>query len=453
MRTYGLLALALTFAGCAPPPAIPISVTASQRLQPLTLDNGLVVVLDPDPTATSVLVHVRYHAGAKDDPVGRSGVAHLTEHLTFEAPAATGELDRMSMLRRVGAVDISAETRLDFTDYHATVAPSLLEHALWVEASRMAHATDGLDDDAVRKEVAVLENERRTAISSTAYVIADELLAEALFGAEHPYGRGARASRGELATVTLGDVRAFALRHYQPSNATVVVSGRFDPAQAASLVSRYFARIPSRPQPPREVLPIPRLASDAFATFAAPIRSRVIAVGWVFPPPETDGFDEITLARSTIAARARDFLLGGDGLADDVRVYDREGHLGSMLVVLAKLRPGVSGERAASSITQAVSHVGTLGRTYEWDRFGEVRLAAATAAVVDLEHPARRASSIQRDLEYAGVLRTTAEDVARIQGLRAWNVGGAVNQLVAAAHHASIVIEPDPQAPEGGVRR
>ena len=252
------LGLALGLAGCAPAPEAPITVTAPPAPRQLRLDNGLVVVLDADMAATSAFVHVRYHVGAKDDPVSRAGLAHLVEHLTFEAPTRPGDLDRMTMLERIGAVDVNGTTAFDSTDFYAATPPSLLAYALWVEASRMAHPVDGLDGDApvegdaLRRELAVVENELRTRSSADAYRLADELLAEALFGSAHPYGRIANGSRGELAVVTMPEVRAFASLHYQPSNATLVVSGRFDVDETARLVTRYFGTIHSRPLPPRD---------------------------------------------------------------------------------------------------------------------------------------------------------------------------------------------------------
>lgn len=449
---------ALALVGCAPAPEAPIVVTAPPPVRPMRLDNGLVVVLDPDMTAISARVHVRYHVGAKDDPSGRAGLAHLVEHLTFEAPAHAGDKDRVTMLERIGAVDVNGSTSFDSTDFYATTPPSRLASALWVEASRMARPIGGLEGDALadgdvlRRELAVVDNELRTRASSDAYMLAHELLAESLFGKAHPYGRTANAARGELAAVTMAEARAFATLHYQPANATLVVSGRFDTEATTRLVSRYFGTIRSRPSAPREVFPAPALARNESATFSAPVRSRTIAMGWLFPPPETDGYDEMALAGSAIQGRLRGRLLGEGGV-DDVRVHHDGGHLGSMLVVLAKPRAEANIDNVAYVIERVMSEVAALGRTFEWDTFGDVRLAVATSMVIGLESPAQRASRIQHDLEYAGVTRSTADEIARTQRLQPWDVGGAVKQFVADAHHATIVLEPDPAAPPGGRRR
>jgi zinc protease len=253
----------------------------------------------------------------------------------------------------------------------------------------------------------------------------------------------------------MAEVQAFASLHYQPANATIVISGRFDTEETLRIITRYFGAIPSHRLPARDVFPAPRLTKDVVTTFGAPVRSRIIALGWVFPPPEGDGFDEMTLAGFAIEPRVRARLLrGGDlALADEAHVYREVGHLGSMLVVVAKLREGTSADTAAFTIQRVMSEVATLGRTYEWEDFGGVRLTAATTRVIQAESLARRASRIQSDLEYAGVVRSTAEDVARVQRLQPWNVGGAVRQFIADAHHVVVVLEPDPAAPPEGARR
>lgn len=176
-------------------------------------------------------------------------------------------------------------------------------------------------------------------------------------------------------------------------------------------------------------------------------------MGWLFPPPEEDGFDEMALAAFAMESRLRVRMLAGNALVDDVRVDRGGGHLGSMLMVLAKPRPGVSNDDIIYVIERFMSEVATLGRTYEWERFGDVRLAAATAVIIEIESPARRAARIQDDLEYAGAVRSTEEEVARIQRMQPWDVGGAVKQFVADAPHATVVLEPDPTAPASGKRR
>ncbi len=452
LRTLSVLFL-IAMASCAPRPEAPIVITASLAIQQLRLANGLVIVLDPDATATSALVHVRYHVGAKDDPIGRAGLAHLVEHLTFEAAPRAGDLDRYASLERIGAVDINGATSFDYTDYHATVPPSVLAYALWVEASRMAHALGGIDEEALRRELAVVNNELRTRASSHAYRLANLLVAETLFGKSHPYGRIVNMARGQIDDVALAELVKFAALHYQPSNATLVVSGRFDIAETTRLVTRCFGDIRSRASPPRDVLPAPRLARDELATFGAPVRARELAIGWLLPPPETDGYDEIVLAARVMRYEMVARLMTELRLVDDVQVELRSGHLGSMLVVAAKLRDGASPERTTSEINRVMSRVASLGRTYEWDQFGQVRLALATSVIAALESPAGRASGIQHDLEYAGAVRSTVADVARVQALQPANVGGAVQQFIVEARRAVVVLEPDPAAPLSGARR
>ena len=124
-----------------------------------------------------------------------------------------------------------------------------------------------------------------------------------------------------------------------------------------------------------------------------------------------------------------------------------------MLIVLAKPRADASTENVTYAIERVMSEVAALGRTYEWERFGDVRLGAATSLVIAVESPARRARRHHDNLEYAGIVRSTAEEVARTQRLQPWDVGGAVKQFVADAHHATVLLEPEPSAPTSGKRK
>jgi hypothetical protein len=176
-------------------------------------------------------------------------------------------------------------------------------------------------------------------------------------------------------------------------------------------------------------------------------------MGWVLPPPETDGHDEMVLAVRVMLAELRARLITELRLADDVQLAIDGGHLGSMLVVSVTLHGDASAERTTSEVDRVMSSVASLGRTFEWDGFGQIRLALATSLIVALESPMMRAAGIQYDLEYTGAVRSTAADVARIQGMQPWNVGGATRQFIVDGRRAVVLLEPDAAAPPSGVRR
>ena len=246
---------------------------------------------------------------------------------------------------------------------------------------------------------------------------------------------------------------AFAALHYRPSNATLVVSGRFDVEATRALVTRTFGALPSLPTPARQVLPAAHLARDHAATCGAPVRGREMAVGWVLPPPEQDGFDEIALARRVMQGELRRRLTTELRLAENVQVGISEGHLGSMLVVAMQLPGSATPEYTLSEIDRVLSFVASLGRTFAWDRFGETRLELATNLSAQLEAAAGRAYHIQHELEYTGRFRSTAAEVTRLQRLRAADVGGATQLFVKNAHRAVVIVVPEGTAPSCGARR
>lgn len=448
-----LLSLVAMAPSCAPAPRAPIVITASLPIRELRLDNGLLVVLNPDASETSVHVHMRYHAGLKDDPPGRAGMAYLVAQISSENPARPGDLARRPALDRLGAVYATEGATYDFTDFRAEVPPALLGYVLWIEASRMAHAVDGVDDAALRRELAVVRNAQRADAGSRPYSLAAGLLTEAVFGSSHPYGRIVNMRRGELDRVTPAEIATFAARHYQPAHATLVVSGRFDAEEASKLVSRYFGPLRSTPLPPRDVLPAPRFAKGELVTYGAPVRDRVVGLGWLIPPKEKDGYDELAWACDSMQPALLGKLMSELGLVDEVSVTLHGGHLGTMLAVVARLRAAADPERVISEIERVMSGLGARGRTTEWDRFGEARLGRATWVIGGLESSARRTAWIQHDLEYTRAVRSPAAEMAKIQRYQPADVGGAVKQFVVDAPHAAVILEPDPNAPLGGARR
>ncbi|MFM9862361.1 MAG: M16 family metallopeptidase [Micropepsaceae bacterium] len=248
-------ALALFAAACSDssttpkPPAAP----AALKVEPLkfterTLPNGLKVYAMPDANTANVSVQVWYDVGSKDDPAGRSGFAHLFEHIMFKAtknmPPET--LDRLT--EDVGGFN-NASTYDDFTNYYQVVPANHLERLLWAEADRMGSLV--VDESIFKSERDVVKEEYRQRILASPYgKLFGLYLSQANF-AVHPYGRPGIGSIENLDAATVADVRAFHATYYRPDNAVLVVAGNFDQAQFDKWVDQYFAPIatPKRPIP------------------------------------------------------------------------------------------------------------------------------------------------------------------------------------------------------------
>ncbi len=249
-----------------------------------TLSNGLRVYAMPDPNTANVSVQVWYDVGSKDDPVGRSGFAHLFEHIMFKAtknmPAET--MDRLT--EDVGGFN-NASTYDDFTNYYEVVPANHLERLLWAEADRMG--TLVVDDAIFKSERDVVKEEYRQRILASPY---GKLFGLYLFQANfsvHPYGRPGIGSIEELNAATVADVKAFHATYYRPDNAVLVVAGNFDQAQLDKWVDQYFGPIaaPKRPIPRVTAVEPARTAPKEYTVYEA--NTPLPAVSISFPQPNS----------------------------------------------------------------------------------------------------------------------------------------------------------------------
>ena len=243
------------------------------------LTNGLNVYALRDKSSANVAVHVWYQVGSKDDPAGRSGFAHLFEHLMFKAtrnmPAEF--IDRLT--EDVGGYN-NASTYDDFTNYYETVPANHLERVLWAEAERMGSLI--IDDAAFNAERDVVIEELRERVFAEPYGrLFYYYLAQANYDA-HPYGRPGIGSIEDLKAATLEDVRAFHAAFYRPDNALLVISGDFDDAQLDEWVDLYFARIPANKTdiPLNHVIEPPRNRKKRLTVSAPNAPLSAVTISW-----------------------------------------------------------------------------------------------------------------------------------------------------------------------------
>jgi zinc protease len=277
-----------TGAAAASPPTIAGAVVTSALKVPRIvfkerkLGNGMTVISSENHASPTVSVQVWYHVGGSDDPAGRSGFAHLFEHMMFKSTKylKSEQFDRMT--EDVGGSN-NASTSEDVTEYEDVVPSNHLETLLWAEAERMINLK--VDSANFGSERAVVEEEYRQRIIASPYGRFFEAVHTQPY-LQHPYQRGTIGSIENLDAATLGDVVAFHDRYYRPDNATLVVTGDFDAHQLDAWVDKYFAPIvrPAAPLPKREVNE-PAWASDRTITVTAPkVPLPAVAAVWLAPP-------------------------------------------------------------------------------------------------------------------------------------------------------------------------
>jgi len=267
---------------------VPVRVPSlpAHPLHRLSLDNGLRVVLAPDPTAPVVAVAVYYDVGMRSEPLGRTGFAHLFEHVMFQGSAHLPKLEHARQVQGSGGV-FNGSTHLDYTNYFEVLPAGALERALFCEADRMAEPL--LTQETIDNQIDVVKEEIRVNVLNRPYgafpwLQLPEVLYDTFANTHNGYGDFV-----DLESATAHDAEQFFESYYAPGNAVLAVGGDFEVDQATEWVQRYFGRVRARTTPPRPPFGEPALAEDRHAEVLDPLASTpAVAIGWRVPDPVDD---------------------------------------------------------------------------------------------------------------------------------------------------------------------
>ena len=207
------------------------------------LDNGLFVTLSEDYTAPIVAVNLWYHVGSANERSGRTGFAHLFEHMLFQGSAHVGSNEHFEMIQRAGGT-LNGSTWLERTNYFETIPSNELALALWLEADRMGELLPAMTQEKLDTQRDVVKNERRWSVDNQPYGTMLEKMQELVFPPSHPFQHSLIGSMDDLTAASLDDVAQFFSTYYTPDNAVLSIAGDFDPADARRLISDYFGPIP-----------------------------------------------------------------------------------------------------------------------------------------------------------------------------------------------------------------
>ncbi len=265
----------------------------------VTLPNGLDVILHEDHTVPVAAVNVWYHVGSKDEQMGRTGFAHLFEHVMFEGSKHHNS-SHFEPLQKAGA-SLNGSTTSDRTNYWEDVPTNFLELALWLEADRMGFLLDALDQQRFDIQRDVVKNERRQSYENRPYGMAHWHIQEALFPLPHPYHWMTIGSQEDLDAASLDDVKDFFRRFYSPSNASLAVAGDIDKEHTLELVNHYFGDLPPGPQVRRTA----RFDSGLAGRVELEMRDRVslprLYIAWPTPPHFSEDDAPLELLRAVLA--------------------------------------------------------------------------------------------------------------------------------------------------------
>ena len=358
---HGALALALTaalgtLAGFAPAPAQAQAAAASVDIpyQEFTLPNGLRVIVHEDHKAPIVAVNLWYHVGSKDEPAGRSGFAHLFEHLMFNGSENNpGEF--FEPFELVGATDMNGTTNSDRTNYFQNVPTTALDMALWMESDRMGHLLGAIDQKTLDEQRGVVQNEKRQG-ENQPYGQVWDLLGKTMYPAGHPYHHSTIGSMADLNAASLEDVKNWFRTWYGPNNAVLVLAGDIDLATAKAKAAKYFGDIPASPTMAQPEVDVAKREKSTRSTLEDKVpQSRIYRVWNVaeYGNPDLDRLQ--LLAHVLVGSKSSSLdkrLTHGDKLVDSISAAAYGSQLGSNFLIVADVKQGVDVAKVEAAIDE-----------------------------------------------------------------------------------------------------
>lgn len=446
-----LLALP-AMAGSAAPAPVPLASLVGQvdiPFESFTLANGLRVVVHTDRKAPLVSVGVWYHVGSKDEPLGKSGYAHLFEHLMFYGSEhSPGQ--HFAPLEAVGATDFNGTTSFDRTNYFQTVPTPALDLALFLESDRMGWLLPALDQKKLDAQRKVVLNEKRQGENEPYGKVGDALLA-ALFPADNPYQQSSIGRTADLEKATLADAADWFRTHYGPNNAVLVLAGDIDAKTARPMVEKWFGRIPPGPTPARFVATVPQRTQTTRQTFHDRIATTRLIRAWTVPgrldPDQVPLSVALAVFADGPASRLYQALVRDEKLAVSVSGgadgYEQAG-IASIAVDLAPGADPANVERRIDALLAAFLRDGPTA-----DEVGRVAMRAVSGTIFGLEKVGGfggKGATLAEGMLYAGDPGLWRRELRAYAEATPASVAAAARRWLGAGDHRLTLLPGDREA-------
>lgn len=402
-------------------------------IETFRLENGLFVTLSEDHTAPIVAVNLWYHVGSANERPGRTGFAHLFEHMLFQGSEHVEANEHFELVQRAGGT-LNGSTWLDRTNYFETVPSNQLAIALWLEADRMGALLPAMTQQKLDTQRDVVSNERRWSVDNQPYGTWWEKLPALAYPDPHPFHHSLIGSFEDLNAASLEDIAHFFATYYTPDNAVLTIAGDLDPREARELVQSYFAAIPrGKGKPPLPDMTLP-------ATFGGTLRETVkddvslprLYLGFRSPPFGSNEYYTASVSGAILGmrkgSRLQRVLVREREVATDATAFTFDLPKGAdILVVDVTARPGITPEHLEQAVVSEIERMRLEGVTQN-----EVDRAVAligTDFIASMQQASERADQLSRFATYFGdpsfindqMIRyrsVTYEDVSRFAATR-----------------------------------
>lgn len=396
-----------------------------------TLENGLTLIIHEDHTAPIVTTNVWYHVGSGDEKPGRTGFAHLFEHLMFMGSlhAPYPEFDRR--LEAAGANN-NGSTTVDRTNYFESGPANALPLMLWLEADRMGWMLPTMDEAKVDAQREVVKNERRQRLENQPYGLVWDHLPRMLYPEGHPYSWPVIGSMADLSAASLDDVKDFFRRYYAPNNAAIVVVGAVKADEVKALVRKYFAEIPRGPAIERPEHPQPVLNADTMVVLED--RVQLPRLYYAFPTVRAWAEDDaaLTIAAEILAgsknSRLTRALVYDRQIASNVVAYQNGNRLAGDFSIIATARPGTSLPDLQTVIHEEITRLATEGPSAR--ELEQARNSYEAAFLNRIEAASSKADQLNYYFYHLGTPDAFQRDLDRYRAVSAADVQRVVNKYL-----------------------
>lgn len=364
-RTFALLGIVVLSASLAwGQKAAPTQLPAIKFTE-FTLPNGMRVILHEDHSTPIVAVNVWYHVGSKNEVVGRTGFAHLFEHMMFQGSAHYNN-DFFRPLQEAGGT-LNGSTNTDRTNYWEVVPSNFLELALWLESDRMGYLPEAMTMEKLNNQRDVVKNEKRQNYDNQPYGLSQGQIAELLYPKGHPYNWLTIGSLDDLSAASMADVTDFFRRFYVPNNASLVIAGDIDPKQARQMVEKYFGPLKPGPAKVPVKAPQPVIEKEIRASMEDNVSLPRLSLIWMSMPawaPDEAALDTVsTILAGGKTSRLYKALVYDQQIAQNVFASNQTREIAGQFQIVVTPKPGHTVEEMEKAVDAEVAKFKAEGPT------------------------------------------------------------------------------------------
>lgn len=435
------------------PPTVPVET--------LTLDNGLTILLSHDARLPVVAVELRYLVGSGHEPKGRSGFAHLFEHLMFQG-SKNYDQDYFGPFEPIGG-SVNGTTNTDRTNFYERVPSQYLDMALWMESDRLEFLLDALTQKKLDNQRDVVKNERRQRYENTPYGEVWISFAHNLYPEGHPYHHTTIGSHEDLTAANLDDVKGFFRQYYVPKNLVLTVTGDFDREWLVERIKHYFGHLPPGERAPMPKAEMPKLTKIVHVTDTDNVKLPRVHLAWHTPGFLQDGDSAMDALAGILTggktSRLYKPLVYDQKVAKDVVAFQASRALGSYFVIWATAAPGKTTDEVYAALQKAVETA--LATPPTQDELDRTINGWRKSFYGRTESVLARAQLLSTYFHLKGKADYLAEDLARYTSLTPDSVHAQVKEWLHMDNFVRVDIVPEPpkvespkkvDAPKGGAK-